>query len=139
MTLSELKVIVTVPVGFILAERGELLQVLLHLLLRHVLGLHFFAHLLFHASGGHNRADQLVLVLKRTSVLEINEEVIHLAGHLLIGEVFALRCLDNHCALGSAHGIGVLAKAFHHLVLGGGRIHLRHGEVGVRRLGKAGG
>ena len=125
--------------SFVLAERGELLQVLLNLLVWHVLGFHLFAHLLFHAGCNHHRADQFVLVLERTGVLKSTEEVVHLAGYLLIGEVFALRCLDDHGAFGSTHGIGILAEALHHFVLGGRGIHLRHGEIRVRGLGKAGG
>ena len=125
--------------SFVLAQRGELLQVLLNLLLRHVLGLHLFAHLLFHAGCSHHRADQFVLVLERASVFELTKEVIYLASYLFIGEVFALRCLDDHRAFGCTHGIGILAEALHHLVLGGGGVHLRHGENWVRGLGKAGG
>ena len=125
--------------GLILAQRGELLQVFLNLLVWHVLGLHLFAHLLFHAGCSHHRADQLVLVLERASVLELAKEVIYLAGYLLIGEVLSLWSLDDHGAFGCTHGIGILAEALHHLVLGGGGVHLRHGEIRVGGLGKAGG
>ena len=125
--------------GLILAERGELLQVLVNLLVWHVLGLHLFAHLLFHAGCSHHRADQFVLVLERASVLELAKEIIYLAGYLLIGEVLSLWSLDDHGAFGCTHGIGILAEALHHLVLGGGGVHLRHGEIRVRGLGKAGG
>ena len=111
----------------------------MNLLVWHVLGLHLFAHLLFHAGCSHHRADQLVLALERASVLELAKEIIYLAGYLLIGEVLSLWSLDDHGAFGCTHGIGILAEALHHLVLGGGGVHLRHGEIRVRGLGKAGG
>ena len=125
--------------GLILAQRGQLLQVLRNLLFGHALGPHLLAHLLFHASGGEDRADQFILVLQGTGVLEILEQLVDVPGNGIIAQPLAHRGLDDHGALWGAHGIGILIEVLHHLFLSGGGVHLRHGEVGVRGLGKAGG
>ena len=110
------------------AQRRERGQVRVNLLLRHALGGFRFAHLLRHAAGSEDRVDDRFGFAEVAGRLELVEHVVDLGHHVGVLQCFAFRSLDDDGAGRHAHRVVVDAKAFVHLLLRDGGIHVGHGK-----------